>query len=381
MASSGGGGGVPLGEYRRDVPPGWSPKAEAYPLRVYFEKVKLWYRIFDGADEQVGPLLAGRLQGSAQKLAMRLRLIRVDGTYDVGDSALVRLRTEEIIDPATNTITQAEIPSGVQALCAKLKEAYGLRDQDQAVACLDSYFDLRRGKLSLAEFTTEYDQRYEDATDKAGLVLNTVAHSYLWLKWSGMPPKSCDDLKLQVNGDLTRFEELRSLALRMAHAPQSEVDGLNLYADDYDHDYDLGENADYSENFYGSTDDYDWWDNMEDDWYQDASYYDEPYENYEQEPSWNDYGWDEAWPEEPAVTGDGTSTELEASANPAFDEAYWGDKGGKSKGGKGYKGSFTPKGKGKGKGTGSVFGIGCDQCGSRWHNKRLPYHRYGLRRC
>lgn len=50
-------GSIPLTEYRRDVPPGWGPGLPDYPLRSYFEKLRLWYRVFEGADEVVGPLV------------------------------------------------------------------------------------------------------------------------------------------------------------------------------------------------------------------------------------------------------------------------------------------------------------------------------------
>ena len=63
--------GIPLSEYRRDTPPGWAPNLPDYPLKLYLEKLKLWYRVYDGPDEAVGPLIAGRLSGQAQKLAMR----------------------------------------------------------------------------------------------------------------------------------------------------------------------------------------------------------------------------------------------------------------------------------------------------------------------
>ena len=66
--------GIPLQEYRKDVPPGWMPGLPDYPLRLYLERVKMWYRLYDGMDETVGPLLAGRLGGRAQKIALSLRL-------------------------------------------------------------------------------------------------------------------------------------------------------------------------------------------------------------------------------------------------------------------------------------------------------------------
>ena len=92
--------GIPLHEYRRDVPPGWGPNIPDYPLKTFFERLKMWYRLYDGPDETVGPLVAGRLTGKAQKLALSLRLPRPDGQVDIGSDALVRLPVDEVRDPA-----------------------------------------------------------------------------------------------------------------------------------------------------------------------------------------------------------------------------------------------------------------------------------------
>ena len=54
----------------------------------------------------VGPFLAGRLRGRAQ--------LDPTGHIDIGDSALVRLSVEEVLDPLTGAVIQAAIPSGVQ---------------------------------------------------------------------------------------------------------------------------------------------------------------------------------------------------------------------------------------------------------------------------
>ena len=98
-------GGVPLDEWRKDVPPGWSPGIESsYPLSCSSRSLlKLWHRCCEVPDEVVGPLLAGRLQGRAQRIALELTLVRPDGTYDIGDAALVRLSFDEVIDPADGT--------------------------------------------------------------------------------------------------------------------------------------------------------------------------------------------------------------------------------------------------------------------------------------
>ena len=106
-----------LSEYRKDVPPGWAPGSPDYPLRLYLDRVRVWYRKYDGPDETVGPLLAGRLVGGAQRIALSLRLPDPTGNRDVGDAALVRLSVEEVRDPLNpNIILQHPIVSGVQAL-------------------------------------------------------------------------------------------------------------------------------------------------------------------------------------------------------------------------------------------------------------------------
>ncbi|CAJ1334047.1 unnamed protein product, partial [Effrenium voratum] len=141
-------GGIPLTECRKDVPPGWSPGNPDYPLRLFFEKLKLWYRIYDGPDESVGPLVAGRLGGRAQKIALSLRLPRPDGQTDVGDAALVRLSVDEVRDPANPMVVlQNHVPSDIQALATALREAFGQSDQELTTQALEQFFELRRGKL------------------------------------------------------------------------------------------------------------------------------------------------------------------------------------------------------------------------------------------
>ena len=144
MAETGHGasGGIPLHEFRREVPPGWSPNLPDYPLRLYFERLKLWYRIYDGADELVGPLVAGRLQGKAQRLSMQLRLPRPDGSVDVGSDALVRLSVEEVRDPVDpNVVLQRAIPSGVQALCNAPRDTFGMSDQEMVSRAIEDLFE------------------------------------------------------------------------------------------------------------------------------------------------------------------------------------------------------------------------------------------------
>ena len=275
------GGGIRLHEFRRDVPPGWSPGLPDYPLRLYFERLKLWYRIFEGDDTLVGPLVAGRLQGKAQRLGMQLRLRRPDGGIDVGSDALVRLSVEEVRDPANPAvILQHAIPSGVQALCNSLREAFGVSDQEMVSRAIEDLFEFRRGRLSFQEYSIEWDIRMEEAVTRAGLELNDVGKFYLFFKGSGLPARLIEDIKLQIQGDLRRFQEARSLALR-----------LITRKDDGGHDH-LYETEDYDENYeyhdYYADDEY--WDFWQDDGWQDDgwSWYDESeiYNAEQDEWSW-----------------------------------------------------------------------------------------------
>ena len=172
-------GGVLLEEWRKDVPPGWKPGLDSYPLKLFFSKLKLWYRCCEVPDEVVGPLIAGRLQGGAQRLALELKLIRPDGGYD---AALVRLSVDEVLDPNDGvTIIQHHIPSGVQAFCNALRDTYGDNDEQQTTRALENFFEFwRPHSQSLQEYAAAWELRLDEAKLRAGLDLNNVAKSYLW---------------------------------------------------------------------------------------------------------------------------------------------------------------------------------------------------------
>ena len=65
-------GGLPLDEYTRATPPGWRPGLDWYPLRLYLDKLKIWYRIQEYEEAEIGPIIAGRLKGGALRLALTL---------------------------------------------------------------------------------------------------------------------------------------------------------------------------------------------------------------------------------------------------------------------------------------------------------------------
>ncbi|CAE7280604.1 RE2, partial [Symbiodinium microadriaticum] len=269
-------GGVPLDEWRKDVPPGWKPGVENYPLKTYFAKLKLWYRCSEVPDEVIGPLIAGRLQGRAQRIALELKLVRPDGSFDYGDAALVRLSVDEVIDPNDGvTVLQAHIPSGVQALCNALRDAFGDTDEAQTTKALELFFEHKRPHgQELQEFAAEWDLRYEDARSKAGLDMNAVAKSYLWLKQSGLSQKHQDDLRLQVHGDLSRFNEIRGLAVRLSHrVDKAGNTGDVFYEEDHHSHWEPDEN--YWNDSWWSDDSWSYVEDPEADttWYGEEEYY------------------------------------------------------------------------------------------------------------
>ena len=338
-------GALPLQEYRRDVPPGWNPGDPAYPLKTYFEKLRLWYRVCSVEDELVGPLIAGRLYGRAAKIAMSLRVPRPDGTYDIGDSALVRLSVEEVRDPTTGVIIQQAIPSGVQFLTTALRAAFGQQDQDLATQSLDKFFGLVRGKMTLPEYSVEFETRLDEATDRAGLQLNDVAKFYLFFKHSGLPVKVVDDIKLQIGGDYQRFAEARQLALRLSpnrmehdqadvfHA-QSYYENEETYGDDYDYDgwYDYHQNDEEAWDYYMDESDGYWW-------YDDGG-------EWQDWNDWSDYWTEDAEPNpaEESTTAAADQRQKQQDATTEATEEFYGNKG-----------------------KGGSFNDGCFTCGSKWH--------------
>ncbi|CAE7404059.1 unnamed protein product, partial [Symbiodinium necroappetens] len=353
------GGGIPLHEFRKDTPPGWAPGLADYPLRLFFERLKLWYSIFDGDDTLVGPLVAGTLQGKAQRLGMQLRLVRPDGQYDVGSDALQRLSVEEVRDPNNPAvIIQHAIPSGVQALCNSLKDAFGMSDQEIVSRSIEDFFEFKRGKLSFQEYAIEWDIRLEEATTKAGLELNDVAKFYLFFRGSGLPQRFIEDIKLQLQGDLRRYVDARTIALRLI-TKKDDV-GDSYYEEQQPEDLeDSSWDGYWTDDSWSWVEDYEPSEYYEDPWMESSYYEDEVYDWYDSEdhPSYVD--------ESSADQGD-------------LQEAGKGKgkgKGGKSKGlrkgsGKGYKGKSYGKRPSFGKSRGK---------GSWWPSK--GYHGYAEHDC
>ena len=149
--------GLPLDIYTKSTPPGWRPGLLHYPYRKFLEKLRLWYRLTDLDATQVGPAVAGRLQGRPYNMAMALRMNNRVGTELSGDAALSYPGEPEQVDPSSGAVLQPAIESGLQRLIRTLARRYGADSQQTATGLIDIFVDLRRGRMSLLDYLNEFE--------------------------------------------------------------------------------------------------------------------------------------------------------------------------------------------------------------------------------
>ena len=83
-----------------------------------------------------------------------------------------------------------------------LTENYGALEHDTQAPALEKFFGLYRGSAPLAEYCTAFRLRYEAAEEKAGLEINEVCKTHLFLTHACLTQKFIDDIMLKVNGCL-----------------------------------------------------------------------------------------------------------------------------------------------------------------------------------
>ena len=180
--------------------------------------------------------MTGRLKKGAYSLAVKLRLPRQNGTTVYGDEALSAMREPEIVD-VNGIVTHAATPSGMQALLKALTDAYGIHDQDELTIFLSNFFRHSRGGKALTDYCTGFRLKYEEAEQHAGLQINEVGLTHMFLENSGMDPKEIKDIKKHVGFDLSKFAEIYSYTVRMAKnasaSQQSDPHAGNFLADGY----------------------------------------------------------------------------------------------------------------------------------------------------
>ena len=207
-----------------------------------------------------------------------------------------------------------------------------MSDQEIVSRSIEDFFEFKRGKMSFQEYAIEWDIRLEEATTKAGLEMNDVAKFYLFFRGSGLPQRFIEDVKLQLQGDLRRYQDARTIALRLI-TKRDDI-GEAFYEENEFGDY--GEHEDTSwDSSHWTDDSWSWVDETEadydDPWLED-SYYGEEYDWYGDEE-------DAGYAVDPPEASSASYGVPAASDDP--------------------QAAYPVKGKGK--------GLGCTICGSRWH--------------
>ena len=107
--AAGGHGALGLKQWNVNTPPGWKP--HSYPLKEYEEYLSLWAKMTNLEEKKLGPAIASRLEGSALKVALELKVHRVvaGGATVVhsGADALGLPTQEEELDAMTGAVVMA----------------------------------------------------------------------------------------------------------------------------------------------------------------------------------------------------------------------------------------------------------------------------------
>ena len=212
-------GGLPLESFNRSVPPGWKPYQQHYPYRRWLERLRLWYRQTDLDATQSGPAVASRLTGRPFNIAMATQITTQLGTVLRGDAALAHEGEGAQYD-GNGVLLQAATEGGLQTLLRELTRRYGADAQQLAGASIDTFLELRRGRLPLLEYITEHEYTLDEAHHLSGFELNQVGKSWFLFKHAGLDQARHDQLLLLIGHDLTRYEELKQHLERITKAAQ-----------------------------------------------------------------------------------------------------------------------------------------------------------------
>lgn len=340
---------LPLQSYSKDVPPGWKPRP--YSIAKWKELLAIWLRLTRLDPEQLGAAIISRLEGPAWQTAMNLEIVRqvqqpngtiVPITYR-GVEAACLAETTAIMNPATGVMVVPAYPPGAKSLVDHLMTQFYMNDQDRAWSSLDAFFSTRQQPGEpFDEFCSRWERLFTEACANANLQTNAVCQGYLLFSQSTLSDQQITDLRLRVDGDLSRFREMVTLQSRLSRSQEVIRDQAQGYRQ-------FGGPGTYhlQENTPESDDWYDWW--FDDDY--DPYHHD--YDLYNEDDWWYTDDWS-PWPSE--QTNEEASAYAPAptpSSPTTTTEDFYGGKGNKGKG---------KKGKSK-----QPAGSQCTNCGSKFH--------------
>ena len=171
--------GTPFEAFTKSTPPGWDPgQSDTCPLRAYVERLRLFTRMTDLRQNQIGPAIAGRLKGRAFHLAMALSITCPrTGNVMSGDEALAFEGYAAEYDQAGNIMPGAD--SGVKQLLDVLRAKYGTEEQKVSTWAIEIFEELcRHDRMTLLEYLSEFDYRYSQAEQLANYAINAIGRTH-----------------------------------------------------------------------------------------------------------------------------------------------------------------------------------------------------------
>ena len=223
MAQEGQNVGLAVENYTKSTPPGWRPGIAGYPFRLYVQRMRLWYRITELSSSACGPAAIGRLSGRPYSLILEtLRLTTQEGEVLLGDAALAFEGQSAIAAvPATADTpaveAQPEVLNGMEAMLQLLAKWYSAPDQSTSQSAIDMFESFERSQgMSLLSYLLEFETRLDMAKTMAGYSINQVALTSKLLKGAHLPRDRKDHILWKVEGDYTKYEEIRQLLMQMA---------------------------------------------------------------------------------------------------------------------------------------------------------------------
>ena len=150
-----GGSGLALNTFTRTVPPGWKAGDARFPLRLYQQLMKLWWRQTTIDERSAGPIMAGRLRGVALQFALAMKQVR----WDHDTMSFREMSGDELLSqPGSALFTHIdgqEVPAqlaGARVLYDALQEEFGIHTQDMSSQSLTAFTGFHQGNLSLSDY-------------------------------------------------------------------------------------------------------------------------------------------------------------------------------------------------------------------------------------
>ena len=250
-----------------------------------------------------------RLEGNALKRAKTLKITRVnietsvEEVFEGVDAVCLPRRS------AGTTRQNLEVPpcrSGIEELLDNLFEAYHLDDQDLAWTSIDRFFSFKQTHdMDFQEYVHEWESHFEEAEKHGGLGLSEPAKCWLFWSRTNLPDRTIADLRLKVDGDLTRWRHMIGLQLKITKNEFASREQAKDYRGTYNLDASVTSrnpmvDTSHAASHFDITDhcDLDYADNYwEDDLYDDDEHYDEDYDDhyYDDDYYYTDENYDETY--------------------------------------------------------------------------------------